>query len=1829
MAGGRVFLFLAVFLTMLCLHVEFASAFTWWNESFTFKRQITIDNTANGNDLYNYTVPVNVTYSANMQNDFDDIRFVQEFRVYELPITIQGHVQDLNDYQVKINITDANIIKNIIGKYGEDIRFFENKVSDPYTNTTGKLHYWIEKFNKTENELVVWVKVNLTANTSKTIYMYYGYTESIQKGYRKIPLEIYGQTENLNDYQVKIKITKPEIIDEIARDDAGDLRFFENEVSDPYSATTGKLHYWIEKFNKTTNELVVWVKVNLTANTSKTIWMYYGNESASSESNGTAVFEFFDDFSTNSIGTKWFIDSGTWSINITDKYLRGVAGSAPSGRIGEYATILANTTPIPLYSIIEADVMQETYGSSIFIYSENPLDNVKAGASIYSNIDYLDRIRNDTSYVQVGNSRTTGVYYHWKIIVNSTNVVLFVDGIKSISIPNYLPNDNYFLRLAAGLNPNEISRFKNIKVRKYTPNEPQVRIKCGYISDGDCVFEFFDDFEEYYDGGSLNGINNWTVTGSEQFTAQSSVVAEGKLAGKYYGGSQIRTGVFWDFGLRTSDFVLEYYYYPKHLGGAGYPGVVFGTSYDLSPSWGSSMIYHEDSTNKLLWRDSSGVDHDIFNPLTEDKWYFFREVHHPQTKTYDLYVQSIDGIYMWFGNNLTYNEQEDPRYFKMVDPGGTEALGYSSGYVDAIRIRKYASSEPAAITGTPSIIKTIYLKAPYWIESKSDGAWAYVWIKVPYMRGGDVTNNLWMYYRNANVLNESNGDEVFLFFDDFNRMNSSDLGVKWIEIDGGNGTNITISDNHLDIESKNAYFNWFALGGKGFSRGGFIIEYDWNADGYSFNTNGRVMKTIGIGGGGDSENPIIYGFEIMQTDKAASNIGSYIRVVNGTKTTIGSIGVSWPYSEWSKWKVVIKPDLTIEVEAKWSAGTYNFTIPPEPYNFVNGSIFVGVGDSNEEPNFWYLDNLRVREYAGPEPTAYESGVEHFIGCGYLDVDRTKYYLERDLVDSAAVACINITSNNVVLDCQGYRIDGVDTTNTYGIYAYRSTATTTNITVRNCIISDWANGIYFYRANKNKIENVTSNSNILSGIRIINTNNTVVYNVTTNFNTDGLQIESVNGGKAHNNIVDKLIAINNAGDGIYVYSNARTSDPLDNVYNLTIQNSYIDGSNYGIYFEGENNNVLVRNNEIRNINQNAIHIDDWAEWYMYNYTIINNTIINNTRGVYHYYDSYELYNLTVFSNYFEGSSYACIFLDDLYGYNISNNTLVNCGNYAIFSDWLGSGSWVEYHITNNNITLVDTGIRLGYSVDAGAYHKLYPLNLDNNIMKDVVYGILDDVYSAAYPMNFSAKMFEGNTFENVTWLFYDKDRANIFVNENVVLPKGNYFLNDTDKNGGIIINSSNVVLDCGWANITGDGDGNLDGYGIFSNKNTNITIKNCFVWKFWNGIEIQNTNNSVITNIIASNNTDEANIYLYNSHYNNLTHIVANYNDNWAGVYLDKSNYNFLLNITVKYNYDGIEIDRGASYNKLYNITAKNNLGDGIWTCCPNTEALNNEIKYLISENNWAGMEFYGAENNTLSDSIFKNNQYGIYISSSSNNLVYNNFFNNSVNVYFSGTIYQNLWNTTKRAGLNIRDGNYIGGNFWAKPDGTGYSEICDDVDQDGFCDIPYDVVNDSACTTISLCSSNIDFLPLSIIKFLELFLYHSSTDYASDSRTYAYFISPENLINGIVFVGGPLHEINATSKDVHMRSYYSGEAYLVFTRNDAKKFMKRVSYISSGKSEQYGMFSFAYTLSEKSVIRIILQLKDELSLLGKEILTAGINRIAITNLGLDKNNRIEIYVRKV
>jgi len=98
----------------------------------------------------------------------------------------------------------------------------------------------------------------------------------------------------------------------------------------------------------------------------------------------------------------------------------------------------------------------------------------------------------------------------------------------------------------------------------------------------------------------------------------------------------------------------------------------------------------------------------------------------------------------------------------------------------------------------------------------------------------------------------------------------------------------------------------------------------------------------------------------------------------------------------------------------------------------------------------------------------------FVGSGL--------YLLNTSISNAADTCITINISDVIFDCQGYTVDGVDTGN--GIFVDgASGAKLKNVTIKNCVVNDFEDGIRFDYVNNSFIINTSVNSADNSGIAL--------------------------------------------------------------------------------------------------------------------------------------------------------------------------------------------------------------------------------------------------------------------------------------------------------------------------------------------------------------------------------------------------------------------------------------------------------------------------------------------------------------------------------------------------------------------------------------------------------------------------------------------------------------------------------------------------------------------------------------------------------------------------
>jgi len=266
------------------------------------------------------------------------------------------------------------------------------------------------------------------------------------------------------------------------------------------------------------------------------------------------------------------------------------------------------------------------------------------------------------------------------------------------------------------------------------------------------------------------------------------------------------------------------------------------------------------------------------------------------------------------------------------------------------------------------------------------------------------------------------------------------------------------------------------------------------------------------------------------------------------------------------------------------------------------------------------------------------------------------------------------------------------------------------------------------------------------------------------------------------------------------------------------------------------------------------------------------------------------------------------------------------------------------------------------------------------------------------------------------------------------------------------------------------------YGMLFMYSNNCDLNDCHFSSNGYGMSITDSDNNRMHNSIIEDNmigislSDSADNHLTNNSFDN--NVLYTFIFDSQANSIDTSN---TLNGKPVYHLVGVSdlvIDPGSNAGLVHlidcsNITVKDfeSTGERHGIYMYNTTG--STIENCSSTEDYYGIYLAASTDNTISGCIVsKSRTYGISLTGCHDNLIYNNFFNSTNNIRVSGGL-SNLWNIPMTPGKNIIDGSYLGGNFWATPAGTGWSQVNPSTGN-GFCQ-QYTVTGDG---------NNIDALPL-------------------------------------------------------------------------------------------------------------------------------------------------------
>jgi len=620
--------------------------------------------------------------------------------------------------------------------------------------------------------------------------------------------------------------------------------------------------------------------------------------------------------------------------------------------------------------------------------------------------------------------------------------------------------------------------------------------------------------------------------------------------------------------------------------------------------------------------------------------------------------------------------------------------------------------------------------------------------------------------------------------------------------------------------------------------------------------------------------------------------------------------------------------------------------------------------------------------------------------------------------------------------------------------YVAVVNSTDIIVKDLILSKNFDGVLFAYTVNSFIENVNASDNYF-GIHLTYSNNNKAHSNTLMNNDAGVYLD----GSVSNNVDANMLMNNEHGIHSY-YSKDNTIDfnkLLNNNFGLyieksnnnTVNSNEVSNDTYGLFFENSSYNVLRNNNMTRNnynfgvVGVHLVHfvhdidisntIDGNPVYYLIDQhdlvidsatfpdvgylgviNSINITVKNlklatkNVQGVLFAYtnSSYitsvnvsgNQYNIVLYysqNNTIYGNTVKKGYIDGIHLWHSSSNNVVD----NKITEWNWRGIWLDRseanNIANNTISYNSHGIKLHYSAgnvlnDNNMTANYYNFGIEGSFLSDFIQGIDTSNSVDGKPIHYWVNQHSGQVPSNAGYV---------------------------------------ALVNC-----------------------TNITAKDLNLKDNAEGILLAYATKCAISNVTCANN-DEVGIWLIKSKENSIFGNTVS--ENGYGIWAEYSEENVIISNMLSENILGIYMSYSdnniLSCNKVTGGTVPSGLA-GIAL----TGATGNTIrKNVVSDNqfeliiNGTGAGIYlelSSNNNTIIQNTIRSNKCGISLMFCDNNTIYHNsLVKNTRQVLSLDSI--NTWN----------DDYPSGGNYWSDYNGTDkYSGPLQNVTgSDGIGDTPY------------------------------------------------------------------------------------------------------------------------------------------------------------------------------
>lgn len=541
--------------------------------------------------------------------------------------------------------------------------------------------------------------------------------------------------------------------------------------------------------------------------------------------------------------------------------------------------------------------------------------------------------------------------------------------------------------------------------------------------------------------------------------------------------------------------------------------------------------------------------------------------------------------------------------------------------------------------------------------------------------------------------------------------------------------------------------------------------------------------------------------------------------------------------------------------------------------------------------------------------------------------------------------------------------------------------------------------------------IVSNMNLSTttvGVHLINTNDTVVRNLTMNLDRyalvvrdrcrnitiDGLNVTNTNSGfhlatGISNVTIERCTMSGIPGYQVYmsnvshatIRGNRLVGNPGTGIYlgsmssfNTIDNNSIIDSGNYGIYVTSGENNTIV-NNYLDNANSAGIMLTGAAT----RFTLVeNNTCTLNRYGV-------QVQSATY--NIIHDNSLVRNDQNGIYIYNadfnlVANNTIRNNLIYGILLESSADGNVIEgNYIGNIAGTDQDYGVRV---LTSGAGNVVRGNTFANHTSSGVYLAsiptgqqvtgneFINDVYGV-YLSNTNGSVFSGNVFTGCGFYFASpsfNSSSIVIGTDNLVNDKPVYYLHDRTGLSNVDVPGAGQILlvNCQDA-VFSDLDVSNTTTGILAANSSNIFLGTINANGSAIGFTVlQGSNNVTIMNSNASGGSMHG-VYCYRADFLNVS----------GGMYNNKGQASFSIHYSINATVHGAS-GSGSRYGMYLYQSTRATVDATIFDA--NTEY---------------GVYMYSGGNHTVRNTTCNGNSNGMYLYSSKDNIIDNNTMDDNIN----------------------------------------------------------------------------------------------------------------------------------------------------------------------------------------------------------------------------------------